>query len=72
MARYSFSEKIVIALGIVVIVCLLSLLLAWPFMLLWNWLMPLIFGLVKITFWQSVGLLILSGMLFRNGNSSSN
>jgi len=33
-------------------------------MLLWNWLMPAIFGLVSISFWQALGLLILSRILF--------
>ena len=32
--------------------------------LLWNWLMPQIFGLKNITYFQSVGLLILSRLLF--------
>ena len=31
---------------------------------LWNWLMPSIFGLPAITFWQAVGLLALSWILF--------
>jgi hypothetical protein len=31
---------------------------------LWNWLMPTLFRLPAITFWQSVGLLALSWMLF--------
>ena len=31
---------------------------------LWNWLMPPIFGLHIITFWQAVGLLCLSMLLF--------
>jgi len=31
---------------------------------LWNWLMPAIFGLKAITFWQSLGLLILGKILF--------
>ena len=30
---------------------------------LWNWLMPGIFGLPAITFWQAVGLLALSWLL---------
>ena len=34
------------------------------FMCLWNWLMPAIFGLGMITFWQGIGLLILGKMLF--------
>ena len=41
-----------------------------PVMWLWNWLMPEIFGLTEITFWQSVGLLILSGILFRSTSNN--
>jgi len=32
--------------------------------LLWNWLMPMLFGLRELTFWQAVGLLALSRILF--------
>ena len=32
--------------------------------LLWNWLMPLLFGLREVTFWQAVGILALSRILF--------
>ena len=31
---------------------------------LWNWLMPAVFGWHVITFWQAVGLLVLSKILF--------
>jgi hypothetical protein len=31
---------------------------------LWNWLMPAIFGIRLITFWQAFGLLVLSRILF--------
>jgi Ca2+/H+ antiporter, TMEM165/GDT1 family len=31
---------------------------------LWNWLMPSLFGLHPITFWQALGLLALSWILF--------
>ena len=34
-----------------------------PLWLLWNWLMPTIFGLPYITFWQAVGLNVLSAIL---------
>jgi len=40
-------------------------------MSLWNWLMPMIFGLTKISYWQAWGLLILGRLLvggFRMGN----
>jgi hypothetical protein len=33
-------------------------------MVLWNWLMPSIFGSRLITFWQAFGLLVLSRILF--------
>lgn len=38
----------------------------WIVMLLWNWLMPQIFGLPVISFWQAVGLLVLCKILFGN------
>ena len=41
-----------------------SLILAWPFQLLWNWLVPSIFGLSKITFFQAFGLKLLLGLTF--------
>jgi hypothetical protein len=37
-------------------------------MLLWNWLMPVIFGLSAITFWQALGLLVLTKILFGRGH----
>ena len=33
-------------------------------MLLWNWLMPAIFGLITISFWQALGILVLCRLLF--------
>lgn len=33
-------------------------------MRLWNWLMPELFGLHVISFWQALGLLVLSKILF--------
>lgn len=41
-------------------------------MLLWNWLMPVIFGLVKVNFWQSTGLLMLSNLLFKSHKNYDN
>jgi hypothetical protein len=41
-------------------------------MLLWNWLMPELFGLKAVSYWQAWGLLALSCLLFgRIGGSSS-
>ena len=36
----------------------------WAVMSLWNWLMPGLFGLPVVTFWQALGLLALSRILF--------
>ncbi|TSC96434.1 MAG: hypothetical protein Athens101426_354 [Parcubacteria group bacterium Athens1014_26] len=41
-----------------------------PTYFLWNWLMPEIFALKAITFWQAWGLVFLSGILFKNSSSS--
>jgi magnesium-transporting ATPase (P-type) len=40
-------------------------------MLLWNWLMPYIFGLPTLDYWQAWGLLILCSILFKGIGSSS-
>jgi len=36
-------------------------------MLLWNWLMPTIFGLGTINYWQAWGLVLLSHLLLKAG-----
>jgi hypothetical protein len=42
----------------------MAALVTWVLMLLWNWLMPVLFDLSTISFWQAAGLLILSKILF--------
>jgi len=39
-------------------------------MLLWNWLMPTIFGLGTIGYWQAWGLLLLAHLLFKAGHGN--
>jgi hypothetical protein len=60
-------------LKIVLIVLLIAAVLSFIVMSLWNWLMPAIFGLRTITFWQALGLLLLSKILLggfhRHGHS---
>lgn len=53
-----------------IIIVLMALLFGLPTMWLWNWLMPTLFGLVKIGFWQALGLNALTGILFRSSYSS--
>jgi hypothetical protein len=46
-------------------------LVGWTTMTLWNWLIPPIFGLIYISFWQALGLLALSRILFGGFHGSS-
>lgn len=61
-------DKLLLALGSIGIVIIVALILALPTMWLWNWLMPLIFGLIKLNFWQALGINLLSGILFQRGS----
>jgi hypothetical protein len=47
-----------------------SLVLAIPVYYLWNWLMPEIFGLITLDFWQALGVSLLAGCLFHRGSGS--
>jgi len=40
-----------------------ALVLGYVVMLLWNWLMPEIFGLITVTYWQAVGIIIFAKLL---------
>ena len=57
-------------LPIFITVILMACILAWPTMLLWNWLMPKLFGLITINFWEAMGLCFMLRFLF-GGNSVS-
>lgn len=63
-----------IVLGILMGIGVIGLifLFGWIVMLLWNWLMPEIFGLKEVTYWQAWGLLLLSSILFKGFPSNSN
>ncbi len=51
------------------LIAIAMVLLGYPVMLLWNWLMPEIFGLPQITFWQAIGINLLSTILFRSSST---
>ena len=59
--------EFLLAIGILLIVVLI---IGLPVMWLWNWLMPSIFGLTKISFLQALGLSLLGNMLFNSGVSN--
>ena len=50
----------------------LAILFGFVIMWLWNWLMPELFGLTTINYWQGVGLFILLKILTGSCGSSSN
>ena len=66
------NEKIEGFLYVVGLLILAVMLMGYPIMLLWNWLMPNIFGLHEIGFWQAVGLNTLCTLLFKPTVSSKN
>ena len=49
----------------ILLVAVTAILLGFPLMWLWNWLMPTIFNLPEITFWQALGINALSTILFK-------
>jgi hypothetical protein len=51
---------------IVGLLLLSSILLAFPTMWLWNWLMPDIFGVMKIDLYQAMGINFLTNILFKS------
>jgi hypothetical protein len=53
-------------IGLIAMVIALWFLVVWIVMLLWNWLMPMIFGLTTLNYWESFGLFALCGALFKN------
>ena len=58
------THRILRVLKILLIVLLAATVFSFAVMWLWNWLMPVIFGLHAISFWQALGLLVLSKILF--------
>ena len=57
--------------GGVILAAGLALLFGLVVRLLWNWLMPAIFGLPEIRYWQAWGLVLLAHILFKSGGHSS-
>ena len=58
----STANKVGVVIGALIVVPV-------GFMLLWNWLMPAIFGLPVIGYFKSWGLLLMSIILFKNVKS---
>jgi hypothetical protein len=60
MVKYGIARVI----KVILIVIIALFVFGFATMHLWNWLMPTIFGLTTITFWQALGLVVLGKILF--------
>ena len=65
----SVRAKVRVITGLVVMVPVFLALFGAVTMWLWNWLMPTIFKLPEIGFWQAVGLLLLAQIFFKGGHA---
>ena len=67
--NYSYNLKLLVAYGKSLGMLLgIALVLSVPMMLLWNWLMPFIFGLPELTILQTLGLSLLINMITSKPN----
>jgi hypothetical protein len=62
-------EAILIVIGLIMVIALLFGL---PLQILWNLLMPELFSLPYISFWQACGLNLIAGILFRSNVTIKN
>lgn len=58
------TNRVLRGLKFVAFAIVFAAIFGWVVMSLWNWLMPNLFGLHLITYWQALGLLILAKILF--------
>jgi hypothetical protein len=65
----TLGKGILAVAGTALFVSFAASLWALPTMWLWNWLMPFLFGVPVITFWQALGISFLCGILFGRSNS---
>jgi len=70
--KFNLLEKIAVGAGVALVFLLMiagiSFVVSILIKVLWNWLMPTIFQLPKITFWQAFGLGVLFKLLLGSVN----
>jgi len=68
-------DKLLLGIGIAVLALIvfafIALIGAIPTYFLWNWLMPDLFELPRLTFWQAWGIFWLASILLKGSSSSS-
>jgi hypothetical protein len=68
----SLPVKFLLGIGFAIGGVGLLALMGWVVMLLWNWLVPEIFGLKRLDYWKAWGLLVLCWILFKGIRLGSN
>ncbi|MEL6917085.1 MAG: hypothetical protein AAFO99_05070, partial [Bacteroidota bacterium] len=68
-AKY-YVSKIVKVIFFIVLGLVLAFLIGYLVMWLWNWLMPELFGLPQVGYWQAVGILVLAKIIFGFGGGN--
>lgn len=67
----SLAQKILLGIGFGLAGITLLVALGWVVMALWNWLVPELFGLKRLGYWQAWGLLVLGWILFKGARCGS-
>lgn len=65
--RFSVPMIVLMSVGGLLLAAGLALIFGWIVMLLWNWLVPVLFHLPTIDYWQGWGLVVLSHILIKPG-----
>lgn len=62
---WSKLTELGVGCGIVAIAwAIIAIIIGFPIKWLWNWLMPVLFGLPEISFWMALGIALLVSILF--------
>lgn len=69
--KFSKGEQILIFIGLILVLIVFVIIEGWFVTCLWNWLMPTIFGLTKITVKQGIGIFVLCNILFKSTGYNS-
>lgn len=65
------AKLLTVLIIFVVTICGYALLLGFPVMWLWNYVMPYLFHVREIDFWHALCLTLLCGFLFKSSSTSS-
>ena len=70
-ALIMFGAVTGVIIGAFFLIILGALFLSFPVMWCWNYIIPSMFGLSVITYWQAFSLYVLAGLLIKGSSSSS-